>query len=117
MRGTAHALLGAADRATDDLRATVATGLATGSVDDVFVAEAQLRPPRGRAGGLGRGGRRARAAQALVDETNLGDYPMSAIVHAATARVALHEARPDDARAALTALTGCGHCSTTAFPG
>jgi LuxR family maltose regulon positive regulatory protein len=31
----------------------------------------------------------------------LGDYSESAIVHVATARVALHEARPDEARAAL----------------
>ena len=45
---------------------------------------------------------RAQAAQALVDEAGLGDYSTSAIAHVATARVALHEGRHEDARAALT---------------
>ena len=43
----------------------------------------------------------ARAAQALLADTDFGDDSESAIVHVATARVALHEARPNDARAAL----------------
>ena len=51
---------------------------------------------------MGGGGDHARAAQALVEETGLSDYATSAIVHVATARVALHEARVQDARAALT---------------
>ncbi|MDP9133464.1 MAG: LuxR C-terminal-related transcriptional regulator, partial [Actinomycetota bacterium] len=45
---------------------------------------------------------RAQAAQALVEEKGLGNYSTSALAHVATARVALHEARPEDARAALT---------------
>ena len=101
VRGVAHALLGATDRATDDLTAAVEKGLAIGAVDDVFVAQAQLALLAARQGAWGEAGQRARAAQALVDETGLGDYSTSALAHVATARVALHEARQDDARAAL----------------
>ena len=59
------------------------------------------RAARGRSRGPGARRRRARAAQALVEEAGLGDYSTSALVHAATARVALHEGRHEDARAAL----------------
>jgi LuxR family maltose regulon positive regulatory protein len=71
-------------------------------VDVVFVAQAQLALLATRQGAWGEAGRRARAAQTLVDEAGLGDYSASALAHVATARVALHEARPEDARAALT---------------
>ena len=61
------------------------------------------RAARGAAGRLGRGrAPRAGRAQALVEETGLGDYSTSALAHVATARVALHEGRQADARAALT---------------
>jgi LuxR family transcriptional regulator, maltose regulon positive regulatory protein len=102
IRGVTHALLGATDRATNDLTATVDQGLAVGATEDVYVAQAQLALLAARQGAWGEAGQRARAAQALVDEAGLGDYSTSAIVHVATARVALHEARPEDARAALT---------------
>jgi LuxR family transcriptional regulator, maltose regulon positive regulatory protein len=46
--------------------------------------------------------RHARQAHQLVEETGLGDYSVSAIVHVVVARVALHEGRQADARAALT---------------
>src|SRR5450631_123242 len=42
IRGVAHALLGATDRATDDLTTVVDRGLAVGAVEEVFVAQAQL---------------------------------------------------------------------------
>jgi LuxR family maltose regulon positive regulatory protein len=100
-RGIAHALLGATDRATDDLTATVDQGLAVGAAEDVFVAQAELALLAIRQGAWAEAGRRARAAQALVDEAGLDDYSTSALAYVATARVALHEARPDDARAAL----------------
>jgi LuxR family transcriptional regulator, maltose regulon positive regulatory protein len=102
IRGVAHALLGATARATDDLTATVEKGMASGAVDVVFAAQAQLALLAAKQGAWGEAGQRARAAQALVDEAGLGDYSASAIAHVATARVALHEARPEDARAALT---------------
>jgi LuxR family transcriptional regulator, maltose regulon positive regulatory protein len=102
VRGVAHALLGATDRATDDLTATVEKGMAIGAVDVVFAAQAELALLAAKQGAWGEAGQRARAAQALVDEAGLGDYSSSAIAHVATARVALHEARPEDARAALT---------------
>jgi LuxR family transcriptional regulator, maltose regulon positive regulatory protein len=102
IRGVAHALLGVTARATDDLTAAVAKGTAIGAVDVVFAAQAQLALLAANQGAWREAGRRARAAQAQVDEAGLGDYSSSALAHVATARVALHEARPEDARAALT---------------
>jgi LuxR family transcriptional regulator, maltose regulon positive regulatory protein len=101
-RGVAHALLGATDRATDDLTATVERGLAIGSVEEVYLAQAQLALLAAKRGAWGEAGRRAAAAQAVVDEAGLGDYSSSALAHVATARVALHDARQEEARAALT---------------
>jgi LuxR family transcriptional regulator, maltose regulon positive regulatory protein len=105
IRGVAHALRGVSVRATDDLTAAVEKGMAIGAVDVVFVAQAQLALLATRQGAWGEAGQRARAAQALVEEAGLGDYSSSAIAHVATARVALHEARPEDARTALA----CAH--------
>ena len=101
-RGIAHALLGETNRATDDLTAAVERGTAAGAVEDVFMAHAHLALLAARRGAWGEAGEHARAAQTLVEEAGLGDYSTSAIVYVATVRVALHEARPDDARAALT---------------
>ena len=100
-RGVAHALLGSTGRAVVDLSATVEAGLATGSVEEVFLAQGQLALLAAKEGAWGEAGRLARAAAARVEESGLSDYSSSAIVHAATARVALHEARPQDVRAAL----------------
>ena len=102
IRGVAHALLGATDRATDDLTAAVEKGLATGAFEEVYLAQAQLALLAANQGAWGEAAQHAQAAQALVDETGLGDYASSAIVHAASARIALHEARPEDTRAAIT---------------
>ena len=102
LRGGAHALLGATGRATDDLTAAVKAGLAGGAAEVVILAHAQLALLAATQGAWGEAGQRARAAQALVEESGLGDYSTSALAHVATARVALHEARPEDARAALT---------------
>jgi LuxR family maltose regulon positive regulatory protein len=102
IQGVARALLGATDRATEDLTAAVDKGIAIGAVDVVFVAGAQLALLAAKQGAWGEAGQRARAAQALVDESGLGDYSSSALAHVASARVALHEARAEDARAALT---------------
>jgi LuxR family maltose regulon positive regulatory protein len=102
IRGVAHALLGATDRARADLAAAVETGLAVGAVDDTFFAQAELALLAAQQGAWGEAGQHARQADALVEETHLGHYSASAIVHVAVARVALHEGRPSDARAALT---------------
>ena len=75
--------------------------LAAGSAEEAYLAQAQLALLASKAGAWGEAGRRARAAQAVVEEGGLGDYSSSAIAHVATARIALHEARQDDARAAL----------------
>ena len=102
LRGAAHALLGATDRAAEDLTAAVRVGLASGAAEVVILAQAQLGLLAANQGAWGEAGQRARAAQALVDETGLGDYSSSSLAYVAVARVALHEARPEDARAALT---------------
>ena len=102
LRGVAHALLGATDRATDDLTAAVRAGLAGGAAEIVILAQAHLALLAANQGAWDEAGERARAAQTHVEESGLGDYSTSALAHVAMARVALREARPEDARAALT---------------
>jgi LuxR family transcriptional regulator, maltose regulon positive regulatory protein len=102
IRGVAHALLGATDRAKADLAAAVETGLASGAMDDVFAAQAQLALLAAHQDDWDEAGWHARKAKALVEQTRLDHYVASAIVHVAVARVALHEGRQSDARAALT---------------
>ena len=100
-RGVTHALLGATERAAEDFAATIETGLPSGNFEDVFVAQAQLALLAARQGAWGEAGRYARMAQALVEERGLGDYATSALAHVVSARIALHEGRQEDARAAL----------------
>ena len=101
IRGVAYALLDANDRAVDDLTTTVEKGIAVGAVEAMFAAQAQLALLAAKQGAWREAGQCARAAQTLVDETGLGDYAGSALVHVATARVALHEGRQEEARQAL----------------
>jgi LuxR family maltose regulon positive regulatory protein len=101
IRGVAHALLAAADRARADLAAAVDLGMALGAFDEVFAAQAELALLAVRRGAWGEAVRQARQARALVEETRLDHYAGSAIVHVVVARVALHEGRHSDARAAL----------------
>ena len=100
-RGVALALLGESDRAREVLSSTVERALATGSVEEVFLAQAQLALLAARDGAWGEAARLAGAAQARVEEAGLGHYSTSSIVHVAAARVAMHEARPEEARTAL----------------
>ena len=102
LRGAAHALLRARARAGDDLTVAIEAGLASGAAEVVILAHAQLALIAANGGTWNAAAERARAAQALVEEAGLRDYSTSALAHVATARVALHEARPEDARAALT---------------
>ena len=83
-------------------RPSSSRGLAVGAAEDVYVAHAELALLAAKQGAWAEASRRAQAAQALVEEAGLGDYASSAIAHVATARVAVHEARPQDARAAIT---------------
>jgi LuxR family maltose regulon positive regulatory protein len=101
IRGVAHALLGATDRAKHELAATVEKGLAAGAAEDVFVAHAQLALLAAKQGAWDEAEQRSRAAQAILEEAGLGDYSTSAIAHVASARVAIHEGRHDDAHTAL----------------
>jgi LuxR family maltose regulon positive regulatory protein len=100
-RAGAHALLGTNDRAVVDFEAAIDRGLATGSVEEVYAAQARLALLAANKGAWGEAGRRARAAESLVEESGLGDYASSALPHVATARVALHDGRQEDAGAAL----------------
>ncbi len=102
MRGVAHGLLGDTDREAEDLKTSIAAAQALGAPgDDVPLAQALLALRAAKQGAWGEAAERALAAQLIVDEKGLGDYASSAVVHAATARVALHEARHGEARAAL----------------
>ncbi len=101
VRGIARALLGITEPAIADLRAAIESGLAFGSVDVVYFAYAQLALLAAKRAAWREAGQHAQAAQAHVDASGLGDYSSSAIVHVTTARIALHERRTDDARAAL----------------
>jgi LuxR family transcriptional regulator, maltose regulon positive regulatory protein len=102
MRGVAHGLLGATDRETEDLTASITAAQALGAPgDDVPVAQALLALRAAKQSAWREAAERARAAQSIVDEKGLGDYASTAVVHAATARVALNEARHAEAQAAL----------------
>ena len=101
VRGTAHAIVGATERATDDLVAAIEAGLAFGFSDVVYLGYAQLALLAAKRGEWREAGRLGREAQAGVDKWGLGDYSTSALVHATTARIALHESRTEDARTAL----------------
>ncbi len=100
-RGVVHALLGATDRATDDLTAVVALAQARGAPEEGYLAQGQLALLAARRGAWHEARQRADAAQAFVDEYGLGDVSSSALAHVATARVALHEARHADGHASL----------------
>ena len=102
IRGIAHALLGASDLARADLAATVDTGLASGAFEDAFMAHGELALLAVQQGLWSEAARHGRQAQAIVEEVGLSDYVTSAIAHVVVARVALHEGRQSDARAALT---------------
>jgi LuxR family transcriptional regulator, maltose regulon positive regulatory protein len=100
-RGVAHALLGATDRATSDLTAAIEKGLATGAVEEAYCGQALLALIAAKQGAWAEARRCAQAAQATVEEAGLDFYGTSAMAYVATARVALHDARQDEARAAL----------------
>ena len=102
LRGIAHAVLGNTDRARADLTAAVDVGVAGDATEVVILARAQLALLAAEQGAWDDAREYAGAAQALVEERGLGDYSTSALAHVATARVALHEAKPEDAREVLT---------------
>jgi LuxR family maltose regulon positive regulatory protein len=94
-------VLGAAEPAIADLEAAIEGG--GGASETTAVAHAQLALLAIRRGAWNEAGQHAWAGQALVEEAGLSDYSSSALVYVATARVALHEGRQEDARAAVTA--------------
>jgi len=100
-RGIAHALLGDTERAAEDFAATIEIGIASGAFEDVFVAQAHLALLAARQGAWGVASQHARSAQAVIEEHGLGDYSTSALANVVSAHVALHEGRPEEARALL----------------
>ena len=116
IRGIAHALLGAVDSATADFAASIEIGQAMDVTDDVFGAQAELALLAMRRGAWDEAGRYARQAQDLVEEKGLGHYAGSALAHVATARVALHERREADVRAALARTHRLRPVLERAFP-
>jgi LuxR family maltose regulon positive regulatory protein len=99
MRGTACLVLGDEEKAIADLTA-VAEGEAS---QPMTVAHSQLAVLAIRRGAWADAAHHALAGEAMIKEAGLGDYATSALIYAATARVAVHEGRQDDARAAVTA--------------
>jgi LuxR family maltose regulon positive regulatory protein len=99
MRGTARLVLGDTESAIADL-VSVAEG---GASQPVAVARGQLALLAVRKGAWKEAEIHASAGQAIVNDAGLGEYSTSALLHAATARIAVHEGRQEDARAALTA--------------
>lgn len=101
LRGTANVLLVAPDRAREDLEAAVEAGVASGGSEPVVVALAQLALLAAEQGAWGEADERVRAAETVIETNSLSDYASSALAYAAKARVALHEANGEEARAAL----------------
>jgi LuxR family maltose regulon positive regulatory protein len=101
IRGTVHVVRGDAESAIADLTAAVEDG--DGASETAVVAHAQLALLAIRRGAWNEAGQHASAGQVVIKDAGLGDYSTSALVHVATARVALHEGRQEDARAALSA--------------
>jgi LuxR family transcriptional regulator, maltose regulon positive regulatory protein len=100
-RGVSHVLLGATDDAIADLTATVEKGLDVGAFEDVFLAQAQLALLAAGQGSWRDAAEYAKASHALVEKAGLGEYSTSSLAFVATARVALHEGRQEDAHMAL----------------
>jgi LuxR family maltose regulon positive regulatory protein len=101
IRGTVHVVLGAAENAITDLTAATADG--EDASETAVVAYAQLALLAIRRGAWNEAGQYERAAQAVVKNAGLSEYASSGLAYVGTARVALHEGRQDDARAAMTA--------------
>jgi LuxR family maltose regulon positive regulatory protein len=99
MRGTARLVLGDTENAIADLTSVVEGGAS----QPVAVAHGQLALLAVRKGAWKEAAIHASAGQSMVDDAGLGEYSTSALLHAATARIAVHEGRHEDARTALTA--------------
>ena len=118
IRGVAHALLGATDRATDDLTAAVERGLAVGGLRRRLRGSrpsSRSSPPSKEPGAtqLNTHERRKRSSRRRASATT-----RRARSRTSRRRVSLSTRRDTRTPARRwPAPTGCGHCSTTAFPG
>jgi LuxR family maltose regulon positive regulatory protein len=98
--GSARLVLGTFESAIADLTAAAEGG--RDASQPATAAYGQLALLAIRRGAWNEAAQHALAGQALVKDAGLGDYSSSVLLHVATARVALHEGRQADARAALT---------------
>jgi LuxR family maltose regulon positive regulatory protein len=101
-RGIAHFILGSSDLATDDLEAAFETAKTFGATDVQFLTQAELSLVAANRGAWIESARHAQIARTITERPGLGQYPVAALVHVASARVAVHERRPTEARAAMT---------------
>ena len=119
MRGVAHALLGATDRATEDLEASIAAAQALGAPgDDVPLAQALLALRAAETRGVGRG-RRTRTG-GTGDRRREGPRRLRGQRNRARCDGTGRTPRGRDTtrrERRWRAPTVCGRCSTTAFPG
>ncbi len=99
LRGMAQVPLGAIEAARADFTAALEAG--SGATQPMTLAHAQLALLAIRDGDWNAAGQSAQAAESLAQDAGLTDYSTTALGYVATARVALHEGRHDDARAAL----------------
>ena len=106
LRGVAMSLLASPDDALAELLAAIDTASALGGRDPIYVAQAQLALIEARRGAWPEAARHAGAAQRVVTESGLDRHPPTALVHAAVLRVAMHERRIADARAAMARIHG-----------
>jgi LuxR family maltose regulon positive regulatory protein len=100
MRGAGRFVLGDFDNAIADFTAAAEGGLEASQ--PATTAMGQLALLAIRRGAWNEAAEHAVAGQALIAEAGLSDYSSSGLLYVATARIAVHEGRQEDARAALT---------------
>ena len=90
---------------------------AFGSLEEAYLAHAELALIAAERGAWGEAAARAQSAQAIVDESGLGDYSSSAL--ATRRQHALHSTKGDTRTYAQRwhGRTACDRSSTTRFPG
>jgi len=101
-RGVAHALRGETSLAMADLTEVLQRAPTLDAIEESVLAEAQLALLAARGADWSEAQQRAQGAIGLIERNGLDDYTSSALAYAAAARVAHHEGRLVDARAALT---------------
>jgi LuxR family transcriptional regulator, maltose regulon positive regulatory protein len=114
--GMAHLMAGDPDQADAVFEDQIAEALAAGGTIGVSIALSQRSLLAMATGAWDLGKRHLSQAQAVARETNIEDYPAVTIMHAAAARMALHQADRPCARAELTRAQRLRPALTYAVP-